>query len=46
MAPAGSAIAKEIVAAHSGTIACESTPEHTVFTIALPPHSQRALTNT
>ena len=30
------AIAKEIVAAHSGTIACESTPEHTVFTIALP----------
>ena len=32
----GLAIAKEIVAAHSGTIACESTPEHTVFTIALP----------
>ena len=32
----GLAIAKGIVAAHSGTIACESTPEHTVFTIALP----------
>ena len=32
----GLAIAKEIVAAHSGTIACESTPEHTVFTITLP----------
>lgn len=32
----GLAIAKEVVAAHSGTIACESTPEHTVFTIALP----------
>ena len=32
----GLAIAKEIVAAHGGTIACESTPEHTVFTIALP----------
>ena len=34
--PNSFAIAKEIVAAHSGTIACESTPEHTVFTIALP----------
>ena len=32
----GLAIAKEIVTAHGGTIACESTPEHTVFTIALP----------
>ena len=32
----GLAIAKEIVAAHSGSVACESTPEHTVFTIALP----------
>ena len=32
----GLAIAKEIVAAHSGTIACESTPEHTIFTIELP----------
>ena len=32
----GLAIAKEIVTAHGGTIACESTPEHTVFTIVLP----------
>ena len=32
----GLAIAKEIVTAHGGTIACESTPEHTVFTITLP----------
>ena len=32
----GLAIAKEIVTAHGGTIACESTPEHTVFTISLP----------
>ena len=32
----GLAIAREIVAAHGGTIACESTPEHTVFTIELP----------
>lgn len=32
----GLAIAKEIVGAHGGTIACESTPEHTVFTIELP----------
>ena len=32
----GLAIAKEIVTAHDGTIACESTPEHTVFTITLP----------
>ncbi len=32
----GLAIAKEIVCAHGGTIACESTPEHTVFTIELP----------
>ncbi len=32
----GLAIAKEIVAAHGGTISCESTPEHTVFTITLP----------
>lgn len=32
----GLAIAKEIVNAHGGTIGCESTPEHTVFTIVLP----------
>lgn len=32
----GLAIAKEIIAAHGGTVACESTPEHTVFTIELP----------
>ena len=32
----GLAIAKEIVVAHGGSIACESTPEHTVFTITLP----------
>ena len=32
----GLAIAKEIVTAHGGTITCESTPEHTVFTITLP----------
>lgn len=32
----GLAIAKEIVQAHGGTIACSSTPEHTVFTIELP----------
>lgn len=32
----GLAIAKEIVGAHGGSIACESTPEHTVFTIELP----------
>lgn len=32
----GLAIAKEIVTAHGGTITCESTPEHTVFTIVLP----------
>lgn len=32
----GLAIAKEIVGAHGGAIACESTPEHTVFTIELP----------
>lgn len=32
----GLAIAKEIVCAHGGTIACESTPEHTVFAIELP----------
>lgn len=32
----GLAIAKEIVMAHGGQIACESTPEHTVFTITLP----------
>lgn len=32
----GLAIAKEIVCAHGGAIACESTPEHTVFTIELP----------
>ena len=32
----GLAIAKEIVAAHGGTIACTSDPEHTVFTIELP----------
>lgn len=32
----GLAIAKEIVGAHGGTIACASTPEHTVFTIELP----------
>ncbi len=32
----GLAIAKEIVVAHGGQIACESTPEHTVFTITLP----------
>ncbi|AEB06488.1 integral membrane sensor signal transduction histidine kinase [Coriobacterium glomerans PW2] len=32
----GLAIAKEIVTAHGGSIACASTPEHTVFTIDLP----------
>lgn len=32
----GLAIAKEIVTAHGGTIACESTPECTVFTIVVP----------
>ena len=32
----GLAIAKEIVTAHGGSIACESTPEHTMFTIELP----------
>lgn len=32
----GLAIAKEIVAAHGGSISCESTPECTVFTIVLP----------
>lgn len=32
----GLAIAREIVAAHGGSISCESTPEHTVFTIELP----------
>ena len=32
----GLAIAKEIITAHGGTIACESTPEHTIFTIELP----------
>ena len=32
----GLAIAREIVGAHGGSIACESTPEHTVFTIELP----------
>ena len=32
----GLAIAKEIVSAHGGTIACESTPERTVFIITLP----------
>ena len=32
----GLAIAREIVAAHGGTISCESTPEYTTFTIDLP----------
>lgn len=32
----GLAIAKEIVAAHGGTIAAESNKEHTVFTVTLP----------
>lgn len=32
----GLAIAKEIIAAHGGTVVCESTPEHTIFTIELP----------
>ena len=32
----GLAIAKEIITAHGGTVACESTPEHTIFTIELP----------
>ena len=32
----GLAIAKEIVTAHGGTIACSSDAEHTVFTITLP----------
>ena len=32
----GLAIAREIIAAHNGTIDCSSTPEHTVFTIVLP----------
>ncbi|MDO0822664.1 sensor histidine kinase [Desulfosporosinus nitroreducens] len=32
----GLAIAKEIVAAHGGTISAESNPDHTVFTVKLP----------
>lgn len=32
----GLAIAKEIVAAHGGTISCTSSPEKTVFSILLP----------
>lgn len=36
----GLAIAKEIVGAHGGTIACTSTPEKTVFTIELPNESR------
>ena len=36
----GLAIAKEIVAAHGGTISCTSTPEATVFTIELPNESR------
>ena len=36
----GLAIAKEIVAAHGGTISCASTPEATVFTIELPNESR------
>lgn len=32
----GLAIAKEIIAAHGGIVACELTPEHTIFTIELP----------
>lgn len=32
----GLAIAKEIVTAHGGTIACDSDPDRTVFTITLP----------
>ena len=35
----GLAIAREIVGAHGGTIACASTPAATVFTIALPAES-------
>lgn len=38
----GLAIAKEIVTAHGGAIACDSTPEHTVFTIDLPASALRA----
>ena len=36
----GLAIAKEIVAAHGGTISCASAPEATVFTIELPNESR------
>ena len=39
----GLAIAREIVVAHGGTIACDSTPERTVFTIALPAQEKRGL---
>ena len=42
----GLAIAKEIVCAHGGTIACESTPEHTVLPSSCLPRSVGALTNT
>lgn len=38
----GLAIAKEIVGAHGGAIACDSTPERTVFTIDLPDEGRPA----
>lgn len=42
----GLAIAKEIVCAHGGTIACESTPSILFLLSSCPPRSVGALTNT